>query len=38
MAALFSVFVQIITVSLKKKGWGCISISFLIPSRGRRGV
>ena len=38
MAALFSVFVKIIIVSLKRKWAHCISISFCIPSRGRRGV
>ena len=38
MAALFSVFVKIIIVSLKRKWTYCTSISFRIPSRGRRGV
>ena len=38
VAALFSVFVKIIILSLKRKWAHCISISFRIPSRGRRGV
>ena len=38
VAALFSVFVKIIILWLKRKWAHCISISFRIPSRGRRGV
>ena len=38
MAALFSVLVQFSTASLEKKWARCISISFRVPSRGRRRV